>query len=408
MKCEVLPHPSTVARAAATFIANQARQSIAKRGRFVVAFSGGSTPWQMLRNLASEEISWRDVYVVQVDERIAPAGDPDRNLTHLQESLLSHIPLPPEQVYAMPVEAEDLVAAADAYRQTLEQIAGSPPILDLVHLGLGSDGHTASLVPGDPVLGVADRDVATSAVYQGHRRMTLTFRILNRARTILWVVTGDSKTEMLQRLRDGDRTIPAGRVRRNEVTILADHEAASRRYKLKLENMMNKNMDAAPETRDLIEQLAGTDAVTRERSRNQLVQRKTPDVIRALLQAVIDPRTHVRWEAAKALQAIADPVAASALMHAMEDENADVRWVAAEGLIALKEVGLRTVLSGLITRAGSIEFRESAHHVLHESNGFAGVVAPVMKALGQSEPEVAAPVAAYQALVALNETPDAK
>ncbi|MCA9223450.1 MAG: HEAT repeat domain-containing protein [Planctomycetales bacterium] len=170
---------------------------------------------------------------------------------------------------------------------------------------------------------------------------------------------------------------------------------------------MNETIEAATETSQLVRQLADADAVVREKARNQLIQLGTSDVTRALLQAVIDPRPHVRWEAAKALQAVADPVAASALMHALEDEVADVRWVAGEGLIALNKVGLRMVLSGLIARAGSVEFRKSAHHVLHESKDLAGVVAPVLQALGQSEPAVAAPLAAYHALVALNEIPDA-
>lgn len=225
---EILPDARTAARAAATYIADKARQSIAERGRFIVAFSGGSTPWQMLRDLASDEVPWKNVYVVQVDERVAPDGDSDRNLTHLRESLLLQTPLPPEQIFAMPVEADDLLAAAASYSQTLRAIAGSPPVLDLVHLGLGSDGHTASLVPGDPVLDVDDRDVALTGVYQGHRRMTLTFSVLNRARDILWLVAGESKLEMLQRLRGGDSTIPAGRVLQTNATILADRAAAGR------------------------------------------------------------------------------------------------------------------------------------------------------------------------------------
>ncbi len=226
MKIEVLPDANAAAQAAAAFIAGKARHAITQRGRFVVAFSGGSTPWLMLRDLAGDDVPWKDVYVVQVDERVAPAGDTDRNLTHLQESLLSHTCLPREQVYAMPVEADDLAAAAASYSQTLQAIAGSPPVLDLVHLGLGTDGHTASLVPGDPVLDVADRDVALTGVYRGHRRMTLTFPVLHRARAILWLVTGDSKAEMLRRLRGGDSGIPAGRVRQDNATIVADHAAA--------------------------------------------------------------------------------------------------------------------------------------------------------------------------------------
>ena len=167
----------------------------------------------MLRALANEDVPWKDVHVFQVDERVAPAGDPDRNLTHLSESLLSHAPLPPSQIHAMPVESSDLEAAARDYAKTLETLAGSPPVLDLAHLGLGPDGHTASLVPGDPVLEVRDRDVALTGVYQGRRRMTLTYPALNRSRRILWLVTGSEKVPMLARLRAGDPTIPAGRIR---------------------------------------------------------------------------------------------------------------------------------------------------------------------------------------------------
>jgi 6-phosphogluconolactonase len=227
MNIEILPDAATVARQAAVRVAAEARSAVAARGRFLVAVSGGQTPWEMLRALAHEEVPWEGVHVVQVDERVAPAGHPDRNLTHLRESLLSHAPLRPEQIHAMPVEEPDLEAAAARYAETLRQIAGSPPVLDLVHLGLGPDGHTASLVPGDSVLNVTDRDVAVTGVYQGRRRMTLTYPILNRSRRILWLVTGEAKAPMLVRLRDGDPTIPGGRVSAAQATVLADRAAAA-------------------------------------------------------------------------------------------------------------------------------------------------------------------------------------
>ena len=228
MRLEVFDEPDSVAQAAAAAIAADARAAIAARDRFTLAASGGHTPWVMLRALASEDVPWTGVHVFQVDERVAPDGHPDRNLTYLRESLLQHAPLRPEQVHAMPVEAGDLESAASQYAMTLQEISGSPPVLDLVHLGLGPDGHTASLVPGDPVLDVTRADVALTGVYQGRRRMTLTYPALNRARRVLWVVTGSEKVEMLQRLLDGDVSIPAGRVRREQALLLADRAAAGR------------------------------------------------------------------------------------------------------------------------------------------------------------------------------------
>jgi 6-phosphogluconolactonase len=224
MKVEIFPDAESVARQAAALIAADARAVMAARGRFVMAVSGGHTPWVMLRALSGEDVPWESVYIVQVDERIAPAGDPDRNLTHLNESL--HAPLRPEQILAMPVESPDLEAAAARYAATLREIAGSPAVLDLVHLGLGPDGHTASLVPGDLVLEVTDKDVALTGVYQKRRRMTLTYPIINRSRRILWLVTGGEKVEMLGRLRKGDVSIPSGRVRQDQAVLFADKAAA--------------------------------------------------------------------------------------------------------------------------------------------------------------------------------------
>jgi len=227
MKIEALPDADAVAQAGAAFTAEEARAAVSARGRFIMALSGGRTPWAMLRALADEPMPWSDVHVVQVDERVAPAGDPDRNLTHLRESLLSHSPLRPEQIHAMPVESTDLEAAARRYALTLREIAGAPAVLDLAHLGLGPDGHTASLVPGDAVLEVIAADVALTSVYQGRRRMTLTYPMLNRARRIVWLVTGREKADMLARLQAGDESIPAGRIRRDQALVLADREAAA-------------------------------------------------------------------------------------------------------------------------------------------------------------------------------------
>jgi 6-phosphogluconolactonase len=227
MEIEVYADADAVAHQAATLIAAQARDAAVARGRFVLALSGGHTPWLMLRHLAAEQVPWEAVHLVQVDERVAPAGHPDRNLTHLRESLLTRVPLRPEQIHAMPVEPPDLETGAESYARSLVEIAGSPPVLDLVHLGLGPDGHTASLIPGDSVLNVTDTDVALTGLYQGRRRMTLTYPIINRARRVLWLVTGSDKAGPLLRLRDADRSIPAGRVRQDHARVLADRAAAA-------------------------------------------------------------------------------------------------------------------------------------------------------------------------------------
>ncbi len=227
MKIEVLADADAASKEAARIIATEAREAVAARGRFVAAFSGGPTPMPMLRALAGEDAPWDKVYILQVDERVAPAGDRDRNFTHLRECLLDHAPIPPDHVHAMPVEASDLKAAAAQYALTLQNLAGAPPVLDLVHLGFGLDGHTASLIPGDPVLDITNADVAVTGPYQGRPRMTLTYPVLNRSRRILWLTTGAEKADMLVHLRDGDPSIPASRVRQDVAIVIADSAAAS-------------------------------------------------------------------------------------------------------------------------------------------------------------------------------------
>jgi 6-phosphogluconolactonase len=227
VKIEVFPDADAAAQEAAKLIAASARTAVTERGKFVFAVSGGRTPGQMLRDLTREDVPWQHVHLFQVDERIAPAGDHDRNLTQLKESLLSRVPLPPDQVYAMPVELSDLETAAAQYATVLRKVAGQPPVLDLVHLGLGPDGHTASLIPGDPVLDVGDTDVALTGIYQGRRRMTVTYPVLDRVRQIVWLVTGSDKCDALTRLRNADPSIPAGRVRQTNAVVLADGAAAA-------------------------------------------------------------------------------------------------------------------------------------------------------------------------------------
>jgi 6-phosphogluconolactonase len=228
VRIEVLADENAVSQKGAALIAEWARSAIGRRGRFVMAVSGGNTPRRLLPILAKQEIAWRNVDIVQVDERIAPAENPDRNLTALLENLVARVPPDTLRVYPMPVEETAIDLAAARYAQTLERLAGSPAVLDLVHLGLGLDGHTASLVPGDPVLQADDVDVAVTGEYQGRRRMTLTYPMLNRARKLLWVITGAAKADVLARFINDDMTLPASRVHRERAVVLADRPAASR------------------------------------------------------------------------------------------------------------------------------------------------------------------------------------
>ena len=230
---EVLADANAAARRAAEVIAGQARAAITERGRFVVAFSGGNTPGAMLCHLADQNIDWSRVFVAQVDERVAPIGSRHRNLTQLRAMLVEEVPIPAGQVIAMPVERADLAVAAQEYGRRLAEVAGVPPILDLVQLGLGPDGHTASLIPGDAALDVTDADVAITASYMGWPRMTLTFPIINRARNILWLVTGAEKSAVVARLVDADDSMPAGRVNRASALLLVDQGVEGDRVRIR-------------------------------------------------------------------------------------------------------------------------------------------------------------------------------
>ncbi len=211
-----LPSPDAVAKAGAQFVAEHVRAVVAERRIFHFAVSGGHTPWEMFAALATLEVPWDAVNIYQVDERVAPPGDPSRNLTHLSEALGSAS----ATVLPMPVNDADLQGAAAAYATDL------PEQFDLVHLGLGADGHTASLIPGDPVLSITDRLVGVTGPYQGNVRMTLTYPAIARARQLLWLVTGADKQLALATLLAGDTTIPAGRVEAAASLVLADQAAA--------------------------------------------------------------------------------------------------------------------------------------------------------------------------------------
>ncbi|MEX0621364.1 MAG: 6-phosphogluconolactonase [Solirubrobacterales bacterium] len=202
------------AHTAAALIEVSAAEAIAERGHFNFAVSGGRTPWKTLEILSDGEMDWSSTSLFQVDERVAPTGSPERNLTQL----ILTLPLACQAaIRPMPVGAEDLESAAAGYQDSL------PDRLDLIHLGMGPDGHTASLIPGDPVLEVTDRDVAlTDGEYQGTRRMTLTYPAIDRARKLLFLVTGDGKEDALQMLLAGDHSIPAGRVANGNAFLVTD------------------------------------------------------------------------------------------------------------------------------------------------------------------------------------------
>ena len=223
---EVLPDADAVAARAAHLLASYLDEDAA-RGGATLALSGGRTPQSVLERLAAIELPWDRIAVFQVDERIAPPHHPDRNRTHAEAALAAPIERHPKTFRWMPVEEPNLDAAARRYAELLRAAAGSPPALGTVHLGLGADGHTASLVPGSPLVSERKRDVVVTEPYQGRRRMTLTLPVLNRARRILWIVTGADKRIALAGLMAGDARVVGSRVRRDGALVLADAAAAA-------------------------------------------------------------------------------------------------------------------------------------------------------------------------------------
>lgn len=230
MNVEVLADSEALAKGAVDVIVRSAATAIEERGVFVWAVSGGTTPRRMLELLRERrDIDWSRVHVCQVDERLAPDGDPDRNATMLDEALLTEDFLrrnTPAGVWLMPVTNEDHETAADDYARTLDALAGHPLIFDLIQLGMGSDGHTASLVPGDPILTIVDRDVALTNDYQGRRRMSLTWPVLDRAKELLWVIGGESKRDAVAQFLANDPSIPATLPTQARATVLLDAAAA--------------------------------------------------------------------------------------------------------------------------------------------------------------------------------------
>lgn len=225
MKIEIFPQADQVAARAADYLEQEIREKLSHQKSFSLAISGGRTPWEMLNLLSKADLPWQRINLFQVDERVAPDGHPDRNLTQLFQAIAGTPMVTQLRIFPMPVTAEDLEVAAKEYTEVLNEVTDGKG-LDLIHLGLGSDGHTASLVPGDGVLAIQDRLVAcTQNSYQGRIRMTLTYPLLNSAKQILWIVTGSEKKEMVKRMLQQDPSIPAGSIRPENALLLVDQAA---------------------------------------------------------------------------------------------------------------------------------------------------------------------------------------
>jgi 6-phosphogluconolactonase len=227
MRIHVFPTPEIAAERAADWLRTEIGRACAQRGRCLIGLSGGRTPWRMLRDLRRLRVHWHDLQVFQVDERVVPENDERRNARQIADLLVAPAMLSAAHFHAMPVERSDLDAGAEEYARLLREHGGTPPVLDVVQLGIGTDGHVASLVPGDPLLQKADREVGISIPYQGVARMTLTFSVLDAARHRLWLVTGGDKAAALRKLWAGDASVPAGRVVRESAFLFTDSAAAA-------------------------------------------------------------------------------------------------------------------------------------------------------------------------------------
>jgi 6-phosphogluconolactonase len=229
---QITEDEGAAAHIAADLLAHAVLGAHDARGRAVIALSGGRGPEPMLADLAARHLPWSTVTVLQVDERVVPDGSAERNLGLIERTLgrvvpASNIhPMPVSDAAGQPLEGAALEQAADAYAAVVEEVCGG--VIDCAHLGLGPDGHTASLVPDDAVLSEGHRAVAvTGAPYQGCRRMTLTYPALAAARSLVWLVTGDDKADMVPRLVRADATVPGGRVRADRAILVVDHAAAA-------------------------------------------------------------------------------------------------------------------------------------------------------------------------------------
>ncbi len=227
MDVRILEDAEAVAQEAAVFIASTLREVVAARGLATLALSGGRTPARMLALLADQSVPWLKVHLFQTDERRVASDDAARNARSLRHLLTERVPLPPQQAHWMPVELTDPEEACRSYQATLRAVAGSPPRLDLIHLGLGADGHTASLFPEDRTALDRGRDAAAVPAHGGWPRITLTAPVLEAARHLLWVVCGIDKRWALRALLRADPSTPAGRLPQERALLIADRTAGA-------------------------------------------------------------------------------------------------------------------------------------------------------------------------------------
>ena len=227
MRVEIRRTGDAACGAAADFLALRIQAATDARGVAAIALSGGATPPRMFEEVAKADLPWRQIHVFQVDERLAPDGHPDRNVTGLRDHLVARVALPATNFHPIPVDEPNLADAAERYGRALATVCGNQPVLDVVHLGLGTDGHTGSLVPGDAVSDVEDADVGVTQEYEGRVRLTLTYPVLRRARELFWLVVGGAKAEALAGLLAG-QILPATRLRRDDAVVFTDEEAAGR------------------------------------------------------------------------------------------------------------------------------------------------------------------------------------
>jgi len=214
----VHPDPQTASETTAREIAAVVRSAVEQGGVANIALSGGNTATSMLAALSRQEVPWARVHVYQVDERVAPDGDANRNATALTAELLDAVPLPSGNIHLLPVTATNLDDAASAFGARL-------PRFDVVHLGMGNDGHTASWPPGDPVIEVRHQPIAVVGPFNGHLRMTVTPAVTSPSHLIVFLIVGVSKREPLAAMLAGDPAIPASHVPRERTVVHVDRAA---------------------------------------------------------------------------------------------------------------------------------------------------------------------------------------